>query len=92
MFHLLFGVVTLLSSPYSQSCELFVLIRYVVVGLRIVESGIRGWVCLRKLVFEATSLAFILSWLLDDLVKPYNVCLADWQTLAMCKPTLTLIP
>ena len=56
-----FGVVTLLSSSSSQSCELFVLLRYVVVGLQTIESRIRGWVCLRKLVFEATSLAFSLS-------------------------------
>ena len=41
---------------------------------------------------EATSLAFSLSYLLDDLVKPYYVGLADWKTLAMCKPALTLIP
>ena len=38
----------------SQSCGLFVLLRYAVVGLRIIESRIRGWVCLRKLVFGAT--------------------------------------
>ena len=54
MFHLLFGVVTLLSLPSSQRCELFVLLRYAVVGLRTVESRIRGWVCLIKLVFGAT--------------------------------------
>ena len=41
---------------------------------------------------EATSLAFSLSYLLDKLVKPYCVGLADWKTLAMCKPALTLIP
>ena len=39
---------------FSQSCELFVLLWYAVVGLRIVESRIRGWLCLRKLVFGAT--------------------------------------
>ena len=38
----------------SQSHGLFVLLRYAVVGLRTVESGIRRWVCLRKLVFGAT--------------------------------------
>ena len=38
----------------SQSYELFVLLRYAVVGLRTVESRIRGWVCWRKLVFGAT--------------------------------------
>ena len=54
MFHLLLGVVTLLSFPSSQSCELFVLLWYAVVGLRIVESSIGGWVCLRKLVFGST--------------------------------------
>ena len=90
-FTLWFGVVTLLTSSSSQSCELFVLLQYAVVGLRTVESRIRGWVCLRKLVFEATSLAFSLSYLLDNLVKPYCVGLADWKTLAMCKPALTLI-
>ena len=41
---------------------------------------------------EATSLASSLSYLLDDLVNPYGVGLADWQTLAMCKPALTLSP
>ena len=41
---------------------------------------------------EATSLAFSLSKLLDDLVKPCCVGLADWQTLAMCNPALTLSP
>ena len=54
MFILLFGVGTLWSSSSSQSCELFVLLWYVVIGLRTVESRIRGWVCLRKLVFGAT--------------------------------------
>ena len=33
---------------------MFVLLWYVVVGLRTIESRIRGWVCLRKLVFGAT--------------------------------------
>ena len=41
---------------------------------------------------EATSLAFILSFLLDDQVKPCCVGLADWQTLDMCKPIWTPIP
>ena len=54
MFILLFGVVTPWSSSSSQSCELFVLLRYVVVGIWTIESRIRGWVCLRKLVFGAT--------------------------------------
>ena len=54
MFHLLVGIVTWLSFPSSQSCECVVLLWYAVVGLRIVESRIRGWVCLRKLVFGAT--------------------------------------
>ena len=54
MFTFSFGVVTLLSLSSSQSCELFVLLRYAVVGIRTVESRIRGWVCLRKLVFGAT--------------------------------------
>ena len=54
MFILLFGVVTLWSSSSSQSCELFVFLRYAMVGLQTVESRIRGWVCLRKLVFGAT--------------------------------------
>ena len=57
----LFGIVTRLSLPSSQSCEWVVLLRYAVVGLRTVVSGIRGWVCMRRLVFEATSLAFSLS-------------------------------
>ena len=70
MFILLFGVVTLWSSSSSQSCELFVLLRHAVVGLWTVESGIRGWVCWRKLVFEATNLAFSLSYLLDGLINP----------------------
>ena len=70
MFTLLFGVVTLWSSFSSQRCELFVLLRDVVVGLWTVKSRIRGWVCLRKMVFEATSLAFILSYLLDSLINP----------------------
>ena len=35
---------------------------------------------------EATSLASSPSQLLDDLVRPYCVGLADWKTLAMCKP------
>ena len=61
VFHLLFGVVTLLSLPSSQRCELFVLLRYVVVGIWSIESRIKGSVCLRKLVFEVTSLAFSLS-------------------------------
>ena len=52
----LFGVVTLLSSSSSQSCELFVLLWYVVVSIRTAESRIRGWVCLRKLVFGATQI------------------------------------
>ena len=30
--------------------------RYVVVGLQTVESRIRGWACLRKLVFGATQI------------------------------------
>ena len=47
---------------------------------------------LEKIGVEVTSLAFSLSQLLDDLVKPYCVGLDDWKTLAMCKPTLTLIP
>ena len=47
---------------------------------------------LEKTGVEATILAFSLSYLLDDLVKPYRVGLVDWQTLAMCKPALTLIP
>ena len=47
---------------------------------------------LEKTGVEATSLAFSLSQFLDDLVKPYYVGLADWKTLAMCKPALTLIP
>ena len=54
VFTFSFGVVTLLSSPSSQSCELFVLLRYAVVGIQNVESRIRGWACLRKLVFGAT--------------------------------------
>ena len=54
MFTFSFGVVTLLYLSSSQSYELFVLVQYAVVGLRIVESRIRGWVCLRKLVFGAT--------------------------------------
>ena len=54
MFTFLFRVVTLLSLPSSQSYELFVLLRIVVVGLWTIESRIRGWVCLRKLVFGAT--------------------------------------
>ena len=62
MFTFSFGVVTLLSSSSSHSCELFVLLRYAVVGLRIVESGIRGWVCLRKLVFGATQTELV-CWL-----------------------------
>ena len=45
----------------SQSCEGIVLLRYAVVGILTVESRIGGWVCLRKLVFEVISLAFILS-------------------------------
>ena len=40
----------------SQSCGLFVLLRYAVVGLRTIESRIRGSVCLRKLVFGATQI------------------------------------
>ena len=40
---------------------------------------------LENIGVEATNLAFSLSSLLDDLVKPYCVGLADWQTLAMCK-------
>ena len=44
--------------------------RYAVVGIWTVESRIRGWVCLRKLVFEATSLAFILSYLIDGMINP----------------------
>ena len=59
--HLLVGVVTRLSFPSSQICEWVVFLQYVVVGLQTVESGNRGWVCLRGLVFEATSLAFSLS-------------------------------
>ena len=47
---------------------------------------------LEKTGVEATSLAFSLSQLLDDMVKPYYVGFAGWKTLAMCKPTLTLIP
>ena len=47
---------------------------------------------LEKIGVEATNLAFILSYLLDDLVEPYCVGLANWKTLAMCKPALTLIP
>ena len=54
MFTLLFGVVTLLSSSSSQSCELLVYLWYAVVGRWTVESRIIGWVCLRKLVFGAT--------------------------------------
>ena len=54
MFNLLFGVVTLWSYSSSQSCELFVLLRYALVGIQTIESRIRGWVCLRKLVFGAT--------------------------------------
>ena len=54
MFTFSFGVVTLLSSPSSQSCELFVLLRYAVVGIHTIESAIKGYVCLRKLVFGAT--------------------------------------
>ena len=54
VFTFLFGFVTLLSSYSSQSCELFVLLRHAVVVLWNVESMIRGWVCLRKLVFGAT--------------------------------------
>ena len=38
-----------------------VVLWHAVVGIWTVESRIRGWVCLRKLVFEVTSLAFILS-------------------------------
>ena len=60
-FTLWFGVVTLLTSSSSQSRELFVLLQYAVVGLWTVESRMRGWVCLRKLVFEVISLAFSLS-------------------------------
>ena len=40
--HLLFGVVTLLSSLSSQSYELVVLLRYAVVGLQTIESRIKG--------------------------------------------------
>ena len=42
LFHLLVGIVTRLSLPSSQSCEGIVLLQYAVVGLRTVESGIRG--------------------------------------------------
>ena len=49
---------------------MFVLLRHAVVGLWTIESRIRGGVCLRKLVFEATNLAFSLSYLLDGLVNP----------------------
>ena len=59
--YLLFGVVTLLSSSSSQSREWVVLLQCVVVGLQTIESGIRGWVCLRKSMLEATILAFSLS-------------------------------
>ena len=41
-----------LSLPSSQSCEGIVLLRYVVVGLRTVRSGIRGWVCMRRMVLR----------------------------------------
>ena len=50
------GIVTLLSLSYSQSYELFVLLRYEMVGLQNIESRIRGWVCLRKMVFGATQI------------------------------------
>ena len=35
---------------------MFVLLRHAVVGIWTVESRIRGWVCLRKLVFGATQI------------------------------------
>ena len=54
MFTFSFGVVTLLSSSSSLSCELFVLVQYAMISLWTVESRIRGWVCLIKLVFGAT--------------------------------------
>ena len=47
---------------------------------------------LEKTGVEATSLAFSLSQLLDDLVKPYYVGLDDLCTFAMCEPVLTPIP
>ena len=70
MLILLFGFVILWSSSSFQSGNLFVFLRHVVVGIWTVESRIRGWVCLRKMVFEATSLAFSLSYLFDNLVNP----------------------
>ena len=54
MFALSFGLSPCYLDFSSQSCELFVLLRYAVVGRRTVESRIRDWVCLRKLVFGAT--------------------------------------
>ena len=49
---ILVGIVIRLSFPSSQSCEWIVLLRYAVVGLRTVESGIRGWLFLRRLVLR----------------------------------------
>ena len=46
--HLLVGIAPWLSLPSSQGCEGIVLLRYAVVGLRTVVSGIRGWVCMRS--------------------------------------------
>ena len=48
----LFGTVTWLSLSSSQGCEGIVLLRYAVVGLQTIVSGIRGWVCMRILVLR----------------------------------------
>ena len=65
MFHLLVGIVTRLSLPSSQSCEGIVLLRYAVVGLRTVLSGMWRLGMLEKAGVVATSLAlaFPSSWM-----------------------------
>ena len=87
--HPFIWVVTLLSLPSSQSYELFVLLRYAVGGLRTVQSSIRGWVCLRKLVFGATQIE-LEYWLSSP--QPLNSIGKGSQGLRDCEAEKGLIP
>ena len=77
--------------PSSQSCEWVVFLWYAVVGIRTIVIGIRGYVCMRRLVLRP--LAWHLAYPSSLITWWTLLCgLADWCTLDMCKPALTLIP
>ena len=82
-------VVTLLSLSSSQRCELFVLLRYAVVGLRTIENWIRGWVCLRKMVFATTQIE-LYYWISSP--QPLKSIGKGSQGLRDCETEKGLIP